>query len=111
MVRALPTPIACFVDDAMLCDIRARILLAIHCSIRSLFMILGFPEEKLRELAISLDKFNDRPLSWLREQLGFLICSRTMSVTLPPEKRQSLLSEFGHWHEDRQSFSAKQAAR
>ena len=76
----------------MLADIRRRILVCIHTSIRALFMILGWPEPSRRALAVALDKFSDRALSHRRVQLGLMFDTRTLTVSLPEEKRELLLA-------------------
>lgn len=108
--RMLPTPNVTFVDDNMLADVRQRIRVCIHTSIRALFMILGWPEPSRRALAVALDKFSDRALSHRRVQLGLLFDTRTLTVSLPDEKRELLLALLEQWGPRRRAFTARQAA-
>ena len=108
--QPLPTPNTTFVDDNMLADVRHRIGTAIHCSILSLFMILGWPDPKRRAMAIALDKFSDRDLSHRRVQLGLLFDTRKMAVALPQDKIDRLLSLLKQWGPRRRRFNARQAA-
>ena len=53
--RRPPPPIQCVVDDSLVANLRGCILADINASIESLFLLLGFPQEALRPMAIALD--------------------------------------------------------
>ena len=110
MGTAPPAPHNMFVDDNLVANIRGCILADINASIESLFLLLGFPEEALRPMAIAMDKFVDRPLSHLRLQLGFMIDTRSMRVFLPLSKVEALLQQLDLFCVRRMTFLPLEAA-
>ena len=99
-----------FVDDNLVANIRSCILADVNASIESLFLLLGFPEEALRPMAIALDKFMDRQLSHLRLQLGFMLDTRSMQVFLPLAKVEALLVQLYLFCARRMTFLPLEAA-
>ena len=77
-----------FVDDNLMAEIRGYIKYAIVASIEALFILLGFPETEKRRLALSIDKFLKSDCSYQRVQLGFVVNTRLMTVSLPEDKHQ-----------------------
>ena len=78
-----------FVDDSGIADVVCRIMTAINNSHLSAYVIFGFPQEDPRRPAINAHKF-DPLVSWLLKFLGFIINTRDMTVTWPPDKRDRL---------------------
>ena len=78
-----------FVDDSGVADVACRIMTAINNSHLSAYVIFGFPQEDTRRPAINAQKF-DAFVSWLLKFLGFIINTRDMTVTWPPDKRERL---------------------
>ena len=73
-------------------DTLRHIQTAMAASLEALFQILGFPDESKRRSPLSLDKFFQAHCSWRKEQLGLIIDTRSMTVTLPQQKINRLLS-------------------
>ena len=97
-----------FVDDSLFAQIRSKMKQAMAASIEALYIILGFPEVDKRQDALSLDKYFESVCSYKRTQLGILINTRTMSISLSEKKRLSMLNELSHWHKKRKSFNLLQ---
>ena len=80
---------AAFVDDNGKAELRRRILEAVRNSVAAAFLVFGFPGNDWRGACFAIDK-------WLSEAfhevvyLGFVINSRSMTVSWPIEKRQNL---------------------
>ena len=107
---APPAPHSMFVDDNIVANLRGCILADINASIESLFLLLGFPDEALRPMAIALDKFMDLPLSHLRLQLGFMLDTRSMRVYLPQAKVDALLVQLDLFCAGKKTFLPLEAA-
>ena len=77
-----------------------------EASLEALFQLLGFPNEILRRSPLSLDKFFQAHCSWKKEQLGLIIDTRSMTVTLPQQKIDRLLALLqSTWHLHRKTFT------
>ena len=74
-------------------------------SIEALYVILGFPNIEVRQNALSLDKYFDSVCSHERIQLGILINTRSLNVSLVEKRRLIMLYEISHWHKKRKSFT------
>ena len=76
-----------FVDDNGKAELRRRILEAIRNSVAAAFLVFGSPDDDWRGACFAVDK-------WLSEALhevvylGFLVNTRTMTVSWPVDKRQ-----------------------
>ena len=79
-------------------------------SIEALFMVLGPDMPTIRRSNLSMDKFYQATCSYEKTQLGVLIITRIMRVSLPPEKFQELSEILAHWHSFRKTFVIKEAA-
>jgi hypothetical protein len=99
-----------FVDDNLTAATGAFIRLAIHASLQSLYELLGVSNPYLLD-AVAHDKFIDRLCDPVREQLGFLINTNTISVGFPVSKRERLRDTVKQWHDERKSFNALDIAR
>ena len=71
-------------------DIKEYILTAMAASIEALFLLFGFPDETLRRSPLSMEKFAKFKCSWIKEQLGIIINTRDMTISLPPAKIERL---------------------
>ena len=93
-------------DDTLIADVIDHILTAMAASIESLFLLFGFPDETLRRSPLSMEKFAKFKCSWIKEQLGIIINTRDMTISLPPAKitrLQNLLQKT--WHPKRKTFT------
>ena len=95
-----------FVDDTLMADILPFIKLAMAGSIEALYVVLGPLQETIRINPLSLDKFFHSKCSFEREQLGLLINTRTMTVSLPPAKIERITALLNKtWHASRKRFT------
>jgi hypothetical protein len=65
---------------------------AMRCSIAGLIGVLGDNEPDLRPSQPDTEKFFKTPVSYMRRQLGYITNTRTMTVSIPEDKRQELLT-------------------
>ena len=72
-------------------DIRRHIPTDMAASIEALFLILCRDDLPNRRSNISMDKFAVSKCSWIKEQLGLIINTRSMIVFLPDVKRLHIL--------------------
>ena len=99
------TTYSIFVDDSLYAEVHKYMLVAIAASIEALFLLLGFPQDHLRQNSLSLDKFYESTCSYKRVQLGKEINTRTMMVTISADRRLKIRKKMSHWHAGRKSFS------
>ena len=78
-----------FVDDNGIADVRARIIGAIDNSVRAAYAIFGHPSGDRRFPCLSEEKWIEIA-SYAMVYLGFFICTRSMTMSWPVEKRQQL---------------------
>jgi hypothetical protein len=64
---------------------------AMRCSIAGLQMLLGENAPELRSCQPDMEKFLQYPVSHTHCQLGYIIDTQTMTVTIPDDKRKELL--------------------
>ena len=80
------------VDDNLYADVAKHLRQTISASILALYLILGFPEPSkgIRD-CISWEKFANT-FTHERKSIGWVINSRKLTVSLPPTKRDRLIS-------------------
>jgi hypothetical protein len=84
---------------------------AMRCSIAGLQGILGDNEPALRACQPDLEKFLAQDVSYCRRQLGYVINTRSMMVTIPEDKRCDFLQLLqSKWGPQRVSFLLSEAA-
>jgi len=105
------TPHHPFVDDTCLADTRERLSTAIHASLQALFMTLGYPREDRNE-ALSVEKFQQVACAEQQVQLGILVDTRSMTLSLPNQKYERIRSLLhSRWHRNMTSFKPLEAGR
>jgi hypothetical protein len=82
-----------FVDDNGVAAYRSDIWRALHQSIKSAYMLYGYPENDRRNSCITDGKW-EVYVSHIMEYLGFIINSRDLTVTWPLSKRLALRAEI-----------------
>ena len=97
-----------FVDDSLFAQTRSKMKHAMAASVEALYMILGYPDVKMRQNPLSLDKYFESTCSYKRMQLGIDVNTRKMSLGLTEKKRIAMLDELSHWHKKRKSFNLLQ---
>ena len=108
--RIKNTPHNTFVDDNCIADIRSRIPQAMAASAEALFLLLGYPDVSKRRSPLSMEKYYHAKCSFSKQQLGYLINTRTMSVSFPPEKILKMQNILHQWHTKRKTYTIRQAA-
>ena len=106
-----PTPHHPFVDDTCLAEVRSEMPKAIHASLQALFMVFGYPDEQ-RPGSLNVRKFKAVSCSEVQTQLGIVVDSRRMEITLPAKKFERLRSVLTKvWHRRRRRFKPLEAAQ
>ena len=95
------------VDDNMYADVGCFMPNTVAASILALYLVLGYPSPTNRD-AVSWEKF-EASFTHERKHLGWWINSRTMTVALPPYKRERLLALLQVWL-DQPSFTLREIA-
>ena len=67
---------------------------AMRCSIAGLIGVLGDNEPDLRPSQPDTEKFFKTPVSYMRRQLGYITNTRTMTISIPDDKREELLNNL-----------------
>ena len=107
----LCTPHHPFVDDTCLADTKDRLSTAIHASLQALFMTLGYPKEDRTEV-LSLEKFQQVTCAEQQVQLGILVDTRSMTLSLPAKKYTRIRSLLhSRWHSNMTQFQPLEAGR
>ena len=78
------TPHSPYVDDTFITDVQRYMLTVMAASVEALFSLLGYPNERERRSALSMNKFTSAKCSWRKEQIGILIDTRSMTILLSP---------------------------
>jgi hypothetical protein len=81
--------ISMFVDDNCSINIRSVILNDIRAAVGSAYDCFGFPEEDRRLPCLRFEKF-EVTADFIVFHLGYQICTRTMRLILPEQKRHAL---------------------
>jgi hypothetical protein len=82
-----------FVDDNGILAIHSTMRDALHQSLISAFLLFGFPGDDRRGACLQDEKW-DPEISHIMMYLGFIINSRTMTVSWPLYKREELYQEL-----------------
>ena len=100
-----------FVDDNLMAEIRKWMPQAMAASIEALFRLLGRPAPQFRKSALCLEKIIKALCSYKKTQLGKVINTRTMTVSMTEERIIHMTAELDHWHSRRKSFTIRQGAQ
>ena len=88
-----------FVDDMCLAELRNKLPEAIHASIQTLFMTLGYPAEERVDI-LSIEKFQKVQCGKVQVQLGIEVDTRQMEVRLPAKKVKRIVQLLGSMRQD-----------
>ena len=105
----LPPKLFMFVDDSLMCEIYSRILRLLAASIESLFQVMGEDRPELRRSNLSMEKYYKIICSYIQVQLGVVVNTRKMTVSMTEEKKTNLVKELESWHSARRSFVIREA--
>ena len=75
----------------------AGIRWAMRCSIAGIIGVLGDNEPDLRSEQPDMEKFLKDEVSYERRQLGLIVNTRTLDVTIPPDKREETIDMLIEW--------------
>ena len=108
-----PTEYNMHVDDNLYAEVgEERMRWAMRCSIHSLNIIMGGCNPTERPNPTDFDKFVRETVSHRRCQIGCVTDTRLMTVTIPDEKREAILTLLRQeWGPHRRSFTLLEAAR
>ena len=96
------------VDDFLFTNVACIIKHAIAANIEAIYLVLGFPDELVRQNPLSLDKYFQSIASHERVQLRKLVNTQTMSVGITDIRRQAMVTELTNWHKKHKSFTLLQ---
>ena len=103
----LPPQFDHHVDDNIYCDVAAHMAQTVSASALALWHILGFPDPLRGPNPLSLEKFDGR-YTHQRKTLGHLIDSRTLTVSVLPEKRATMAALLQDWLGNRVEFTLRE---
>ena len=64
---------------------------ALAASVDTLFILLGFPQETIRKNPLSMDKYYESLCSYSKKQLGYLINTMQLTISIPKDKRKEII--------------------
>ena len=99
-----------YVYNNVYADTREHMHREIAASIKSMFSIQGQPHP-YRRLELSVAKLNSAPASYSCVELGFLVDTRRIMVSLPPCKWVEALTQLKTFCTPKRSVSLKEVAR
>jgi hypothetical protein len=99
-----------YVDDTLICDIKGRIEQSMAASLDSGFTIFGAWNDAARPCAISLEKLFQTMCSPIRTQLGIVVNTNHMTISLPQTKIQKLAHLLKPFHDNRHRMSLIEGA-
>jgi len=107
-----PTEFNMHVDDNLYAEVGiARMQMAMRYSIQALHLVMGGDDPATRPRLVDMDKFFREPVGHRRTQLGSVIDTRLLTVTISEDKRKHLLFLLkGTWGPHRRSFTISEAA-
>ena len=83
-----------FVDDSLFAIVASIIKHVMTTSIEAFYLVLGLPDDLVRQNPLSLDKYFQSIASYQRIQLGKPVNTRTMSVGITDVQRQAMVAEL-----------------
>ena len=98
-----------FDDESLFDNVASIIQHAMAASIEALYLVLGFPDERVRQNPLSLDKYFQSIASFRRVQLGKLVNKWTMSVSITDVQKQEKFTELTNWPKKRKGFTLLQS--
>jgi len=108
-----PPNFAMHVDDKIYAAASIdHILRATRASITANNLVLGLPDHTLKPDATDMDKLHETEISYRRNILGKIVNTRTMSVSLPIDKRVAIHTALTTtWGPQRKSFTILEASQ
>ena len=107
----IPRPARIYVDDALmlaLCKLRMELVLA--ALIEAIFVVMGIPDETVRQCPLALDKWMSLIVRPRQVMLGLLLDTNTLTVGIPDEYIQDVRDLLDStWHVHRKRFTVQEA--
>jgi hypothetical protein len=103
--KEINTPHYPYVDDTLMADTGDRIPQAIVASIASCFIIFGIRDDLIRPCPLSLEKLKLYECSPHRRQLGIIIDTNQMTISVPRDKIDKLQHLLQPYHAHRERFN------
>ena len=107
----LPTRI--YVDDAIMLSPNAdHMRMVLAAMIESIFVVMGEPEEEVRQCPLAMDKWMDLVISPRQTILGLIIDTKRLTVLIPIKYRIKVLELLeSTWHPHRRRFKVSEAQK
>jgi hypothetical protein len=107
----IPLPARIYVDDALVsATSKARMELVLAALIEAIFVVMGYPDEKIRQCPLALDKWTSLIISTRQVMLGLVIDTNTLTVGIPDDYVEGVRELIDStWHIHRKRFTVKEA--
>ena len=107
----IPRPARIYVDDALLLALsKEHMELVLAALIEAIFMVMGDPDETVRQCPLALDKWTSLVISTRQVMLGLVIDTTTLTVGIPDLYIQEVRHLINRtWHIHRKRFTVKEA--
>ena len=89
--KQVPNQHAMLTGYSMVTDVQARLKPALTCSVESIFVLLGDPGKQVRKILLYVDKHYKALCSCVCKQLGVLISTRNLKISVLEGKRKDLI--------------------
>mgnify|MGYP006176991491 CR=1 FL=1 len=106
-------PARIYVDDAiMLSSNTGHLKMVLAAMFKSVFVVMGEPEEEVRKCPLALDKWMDLVISPRQTVLGLIIDTNRLTVLIPIKYRTAVFELLeSTWHLHRRRFKVSEAQK
>ncbi len=106
-------PARIYVDDAIMLSPNAdHMKMVLMAMIESIFVVMGEPEEELRQCPLAMDKWRDLVIGPQQTVLGLIIDTNRLTVLIPLKYRTEVLALLDStWHQHRRRFKVSEAQK
>ena len=107
----IPRPARIYVDDSLLLALsKGHMELKLAALLEAIFVVMGAPNELVRQCPVALDKWISLIISPRQVMLGLVIDTNALTVGIPEEYIQEVrLLLHTTWHVHRKRFTVKEA--
>ena len=107
----IPLPARIYVDDALISATSSvRMELVLAALIEAIFVVMGYPDETIRQCPLALDKWISLIISPRQVMLGLIIDTNTLTVGIPDDYVSGVCELIDStWHIHRKRFTVKEA--
>lgn len=107
----IPRPARIYVDDAlMLALTKPRMELVLAALIEAIFVVMGTPDETVRQCPLALDKWTSLIVTTRQVMLGLVIDTNTLTVGIPNDYIRDVRELLNStWHPHRKRFTVQEA--